>query len=115
MRKNSYIWTSYSFTQSGQRVYVCGLRVFTKKVYLHAAHNMFVFPGMAGREMAMGKGLGEMDPEGGREGGEERGGEGELEKGAKICWLMFYDTWSQLIYAVSCIVRGGGGGGGGGG
>ena len=44
-------------------------------------------------------------------GEEERGGEVELEKGAKIGWLMFYDTWSQLIYAVSCTMGRGRGGG----
>ena len=29
--------------------------------------------------------------------------------------MLFYDTWFQLIYAVSCIIGGGGGGEAGGG
>ena len=37
---------------------------------------------------------------------------GEAREGAKVGWLMlFYDTWFQLIYVVSCIIREGGGGG----
>ena len=38
----------------------------------------------------------------------DRGWRGEAREGAKIGWLMlFYDTWFQLIYVVSCIIRGG--------
>ena len=68
--------------------------------------------------MAKGKGLG--GDRNGWEGegrGEERGGEGETgggeggaREGAKIGWLMLYDTWSQLIDALSCIMGVGGGG-----
>ena len=55
---------------------------------------------------------------GGRGRGAERGGEGETGsskgelEGAEIGWLMFYDTWSRLIYAVSSIMGSGGGVGG---
>ena len=57
------------------------LACFTKEAtyVLRVAHNTFVFPRMAGREMATGKGHGEMETgrrEGGG-GGEERGGDGE--------------------------------------
>ena len=31
---------------------------------------------------------------------------GGAREGAKIGWLMFYDTWFQLIYMVSCIIWG---------
>ena len=38
-----------------------------------------------------------------REKGKRWGGQGGAREGAKIGWLMFYDTWFQLIYAVSCM------------
>ena len=60
-----------------------------------------------GREV-MGKGKGK--------GGGGRGGDwGDMVEGAKVGWLkLFYDTWSQLIISVSCILgrRVGEGGGG---
>ena len=76
----------------------CGLRAFTKEAYLRAARNTFLFPGMAGREMAMRKGHGEMEKGGGGGGGVKevaRGrqrGRGGAREGAKIGWLMFYNT-----------------------
>ena len=47
--------------------------------------------------------------------GEERkelGWRGGAREGDKIGWLMFYDTWFQLIYTVQCIIGGRGGVGG---
>ena len=58
--------------------------------------------------MTTGKGYGEIEM--GREGAErkegvgDRGWRGGAREGAKIGWLMFYATWSQLIYVVSCIM-----------
>ena len=40
----------------------------------------------------------------------DRGRQGGAREGAKITWLMlFYDTWFQLIYALSYIIGGEGG------
>ena len=64
------------------------MRAFTKKAYLRAARNTFVFPGMSGREMGMGNGLGEMETGGGRGSvmynGEEGVGEGDTGRGERL-------------------------------
>ena len=66
------------------------LSVFTEEAYLRAARNTFVFPGMAGVEMALGKGHGEMETGGG--GREERGGGGETEDGGEEI-----ERWQRLV------------------
>ena len=119
MSKKTFFWTFYSFTQSGQCVYVYGLGTFTKEAYLCAARNTFTSVAClrsqrkrtyvlgtmrwdGNWEGAWGDGDGERGVGGGGEKGKrrgwgERGWRGGAREGTKIGWLMlFYNNGHRI-------------------